>query len=71
MESGKNIYVSYVAYSHARVVQLRIVFLFIKKGTDSLKYLQSVSTIAYQLVMVDKPFAEEELLLYILGGLPF
>jgi hypothetical protein len=64
LESGKNLYVSYVAYSHARVVQLRIVFLFIKKGTES------VSTIAYQLVLVDKPFAEE-LLLYILGGLPF
>ncbi|GAV62141.1 UBN2_3 domain-containing protein [Cephalotus follicularis] len=56
----------------ARVMQLRLSLHSLKKGSDSrATYLLKAKSIADELALASKPVSEDDLVLYILGGLSF
>ncbi|KAF8391616.1 hypothetical protein HHK36_023922 [Tetracentron sinense] len=62
---------SFAAHSRARILQLRMELQVLKKGSDPIsKYFQRAKTLAHQLAAAARPIQDEDLLLYILGGLP-
>ncbi|KAF3780954.1 hypothetical protein EJ110_NYTH37991 [Nymphaea thermarum] len=62
---------SYAAHSRSRVMQLKSQLQDLKKGNMSMDaYFQKVRVIAHQLAIASKPIDEDDLVLYILRGLP-
>ncbi|GAV70998.1 UBN2 domain-containing protein, partial [Cephalotus follicularis] len=61
---------AFASQSQARIMQLRLSFHSLKKGADAMAtYLLKAKSIAYELASATKPFSDDDMILYILGGL--
>ncbi|GAV91717.1 UBN2 domain-containing protein, partial [Cephalotus follicularis] len=61
---------AFASQSQARIMQLRISLHSLKKGSDSMTtYLLKAKSIANELALASKPVSEDDMVLYILGGL--
>ncbi|GAV59707.1 UBN2_3 domain-containing protein, partial [Cephalotus follicularis] len=62
--------VAFASPSQARVMQLRLDLHNVSKGADSVVvYLQKVKSISDALALASTPISDEDLIIYILGGL--
>uniref|UniRef100_A0A5K1DGQ8 Retrotransposon gag domain-containing protein n=1 Tax=Nymphaea colorata TaxID=210225 RepID=A0A5K1DGQ8_9MAGN len=61
----------YAAHSHSRIQRLRAQLQSIRKGTDSIAtYFHKVKGIAHQLALASKPVENDDMISYILVGIP-
>ncbi|GAV61819.1 LOW QUALITY PROTEIN: UBN2 domain-containing protein, partial [Cephalotus follicularis] len=61
---------AFASPSQARVMQLRLDLHNVSKGADSMAvYLQKVKSISDALALASTPVSDEDLIIYILGGL--